>query len=163
LVLLPVFILIVIPSTTIPAMHSFNKMQDVSELHESTYIPEDEPVNTASSTHTQSAQPTKEVAYHPQRQYTAEQIAVAIEILKVFPDAPIMVEVAWCESHLTPTADRANLGVDVGVFQLNQVHLNRLAELGLDRWNLHDNIAFARMLYDESGLQPWYMSEYCWG
>lgn len=161
--------LVVLPGTIVPAVGNQSVTQDVSELQEPTYTSEDEPVDTASSTRPQLQEQnlpqvnTVEVAYHPKRQYTAEQIAVAIEILKVFPDAPIMVEVARCESGLNPMADRANLGVDVGVFQINQVHLNRLAELGLDRWDLHDNIAFARMLYDESGLGPWYMSEHCWG
>lgn len=85
------------------------------------------------------------------------------EILKVFPDAPIMVKVAMCESGLNPLADRANLNVDVGLFQINQVHLARLASLGLDRRDMHDNLTYARMLYDDGGLSAWYMSEYCWG
>ena len=83
-------------------------------------------------------------------------------IRETFPEEPIMVTIAKCESSLDPSADRENLGVDVGLFQINQIHLPRLIELGLDRWNLQDNLTFARMLYDESGIQPWYMSEHCW-
>jgi len=88
-------------------------------------------------------------------------------ILNVFPDAPIMVQVAKCESGLNPLADRINYdgrtGIDVGLLQINQVHLRRLNELGLDRKNIHDNLEYSRMLYDEQGLGPWYMSEHCWG
>lgn len=143
---------------------NFIKVQDVRELQELTYQPEDVQVNTASSTRTESLQVSKDVelAYQPLREYTLEQIQVIVEILKVFPDAPIMVEVARCESNLLPSADRENRGVDVGLLQINQVHNARLAELGLDRRDLHDNLTYARMLYDEAGLQPWYMSEHCW-
>lgn len=87
-------------------------------------------------------------------------------ILNMFPDAPIMVTVAKCESGLDPLADRINYdgrtGIDVGLFQINQVHLPRLRQLGFDRKNLHDNLAYTRMLYDEQGLGPWYMSKHCW-
>jgi len=82
------------------------------------------------------------------------------EILKVFPDAPIMVEVARCESNLDPKADRK--GIDGGLFQINQIHSRELEKFGLDRYDLHDNLAYARMLYDQSGLGPWYMSKHCW-
>lgn len=83
------------------------------------------------------------------------------QILKVFPDAPIMVEVAKCESNLNPAADRK--GIDGGLLQINQIHLPTLSELGLDRYDLHDNLTYARILYDQSGLGPWYMSKHCWG
>jgi hypothetical protein len=85
------------------------------------------------------------------------------QILKTFPDAPIMVHVAQCESGLDPTADRSGLGVDVGLFQINQVHLPELSKLGLVRTNLQDNLKFARILYNQSGLKPWYKSKPCWG
>lgn len=82
-------------------------------------------------------------------------------IVNTFPEEPVMVEVARCESELDPSADRR--GIDGGLFQINQVHLPTLAELGLDRYNLHDNLTYSRILYDEQGLRPWYMSRYCWG
>ncbi len=88
---------------------------------------------------------------------------VEAKILKAFPDAPIMLEVARCESGLDPLADREHLNVDVGLFQINQVHLVRLNELGLERRNIDDNITYARLLYDGSGLSAWYMSKDCWG
>lgn len=138
---------------------------DVRELQEPTYTLEDVQIITASSTLIESLPKPKTVklAYQQPMENTPEQQMVIEEILKVFPDAPIMVEVARCESGLYPSADRENRGVDVGLFQINQVHKARLAELGLDRWDLHDNLTYARMLYDSSGLGPWYMSEHCWG
>jgi hypothetical protein len=135
--------------------------QDVSELQEPTYSPIDEQLLTAVSTHTLSPKP--KLAYQHQREYTPEQLVVVEKILEAFPEAPEMVEVARCESDLNPLADRANLNVDVGLFQLNQVHLAELNRLGLDRRNIDDNITYARLLYDQAGTQPWYMSQYCWG
>lgn len=132
----------------------------VPELQEITYTPEVEQVDTATTT-----QPAMVIAT------TTAVVAVAVplklseaqvveEILKVFPDAPIMVQVARCESGLVIHADRK--GIDVGLFQINQIHNKRLLQLGLDKRDLHDNLTYARMLYDESGLQPWYMSRHCW-
>ena len=82
-------------------------------------------------------------------------------ILQTFPEEPVMVEVARCESSLDPSRDRK--GIDGGLFQINQIHLPTLANLGLDRYDLHDNLTYSRILYDQSGLGPWDMSRYCWG
>lgn len=82
-------------------------------------------------------------------------------IISHFPEEPVMVEVARCESKLNPSADRK--GIDGGLFQINQVHLPALAELELNRYDLEDNLAYSRILYNEQGLGPWYMSRYCWG
>lgn len=131
--------------------------QDVSGQQELTYTPTD--VLTATSTQTL---PNDEVYLAYQKGNTPEEkLKVVEEILKVFPDAPIMVEVARCESNLNPAADRK--GIDGGLFQINQIHLPKLNELGLDRYDLQDNLTYARLLFDQAGLQPWYMSEHCWG
>lgn len=98
----------------------------------------------------------------PDLERSVASTTVEEKILKAFPDAPIMVEVARCESQLDPLADRGNLNVDVGLFQINQVHLSKLKELGLDRRNIDDNITYARMLYDYNKLGAWYMSKHCW-
>lgn len=89
-------------------------------------------------------------------------LTIEEKILRAFPDAPIMVEVARCESQLDPLADREHRNVDVGLFQINQVHSPTLDKLGLDRRNTDDNITYARMLYDSEGLRPWHMSKHCW-
>lgn len=82
-------------------------------------------------------------------------------IIKTFPDEPVMVEIARCESKLNPSADR--LGIDGGLFQINQVHLATLKKLGLDRYNLQDNLTYTKILHSQAGLTPWNMSRYCWG
>ena len=136
-----------------------------SETQASTYSPELE-VSTSSPSQTQPARQVKAVNPRypgpsvPPPSLSKEEVKQLI--LHAFPDAPIMVKVAECESELLPHADRAGLHVDVGLFQINQVHLSRLSELGLDRWDPVDNITYARMLYDEAGLTPWSMSKYCW-
>lgn len=156
--------MIVVPTTTVPAisMPTFG-YQDVRELQEPTYTPTDEQVETASSTRTleQYALTVME-EYLPRREYTLEQVDIVIKILETFPDEPVMVSIAFCESELNSTADRESLGVDVGLFQINQVHKPELYRLGLDRLNLTDNIKYAKILYDQAGLQPWYMSQHCW-
>lgn len=151
------------------ALYPLTVGANVPELPRLTYSPAEVQVDIATSTQPSVAEDTatKTTAVKISNSKTPAMVAsssqyVVAEILKAFPDAPIMVHVANCESELNPLADRANRNVDVGLFQINQVHKTRLAELGLDRRDLHDNIKYARMLYDESGLGPWYMSKHCW-
>lgn len=161
LVLLIITVLVAFP---------FNLEARVPELQGPTYSPNEDWSMTATSTQpdpdrslttskdfvlTSTPAPTVRTELNS-KEYVVE------EILKVFPDAPIMVEVARCESGLDPLADRKNLNVDVGLFQINQVHITRLGELGLDRRDLHDNLTYARMLYDANGLNDWLMSKHCW-
>lgn len=117
------------------------------------------PATTTQPDSDESFATSNDVVLIPSRQIS---LSIEEEILRVFPDAPIMVEVARCESNLDPLADRENRNVDVGLFQINQVHLPTLAELGLDRRNTIDNLTYARMLYDWNGLNDWYMSRDCW-
>lgn len=169
-------------------MLPFTLGANVSELQVPTYSPEEERIESATSTQpgldwslamsndvvvvstkeTEVEKPVvqKRTALAVPRVRPDEEYVVD-KILQVFPDAPIMVQVARCESGLDPQADRithdGRIGVDVGLFQINQVHLTTLNELGLDRYDLDDNLIFARMLYDARGLADWYMSEHCWG
>ena len=156
--------LLIIPLTTVLALTNQRVESSVSELQEPTYSPVDEQVETAESTRFLKEQHAKLVMkeYLPLMEYTPEQTDVVIKILETFPNEPVMVKIAWCESHLNPNADRANLGVDVGLFQINQVHLSELSKLGLDRRNIEDNIKFTKTLYDQAGLKPWFMSKHCW-
>lgn len=85
------------------------------------------------------------------------------EILKVFPDAPVMVKVAACESGFNihavgPTHDR-------GIFQVIDSWAPTANKLGLNDYktNPRSNILMARYLYDHGGLNPWNASRYCWG
>lgn len=79
--------------------------------------------------------------------------------MQAFPEAPqTAVAIAKCESNLNPKAYNPNNrdgSTDGGLFQLNSVHDHRLNQLGLDKWNVHDNIKFARILFEENGFHPW--------
>lgn len=99
-----------------------------------------------------------EVVYN----WTPERIAQEIDT--VFPDAPIMHRVMACESGGNNDAyNPTNGSHDNGLFQISDLyHGPRVRALGLDVGNPADNIKFARILYDESGLQPWSASKDCW-
>ncbi len=65
-----------------------------------------------------------------------------------------MIAIAQCESGLNPEAKGPTQ--DGGIFQIHMPsHGERMKALGLDIWNPEDNVKFARMLYDESGITPW--------
>lgn len=154
-------IAIAILLTIILALSPLFSMAAVTELQGYTYSPAVGQLTTVTTTQTAHSGSTP-IVFSIGKESTIEKLSVEEEILRVFPDAPIMVEVARCESQLDPLADRGNLNVDVGLFQINQVHVPRLIELGYERRNIHDNIAYARMLYDANGLNDWYMSRDCW-
>ncbi len=87
-----------------------------------------------------------------------------------FADAPIMVEVARCESHLNQfNTDGSVLRgritpEDVGVFQINEFfHLDGSTAMDIDIHTLEGNIAYAQYLYQTQGTRPWKASKPCWG
>ena len=53
---------------------------------------------------------------------------------------------------------------DVGACQINiEAHAKELKRLNLDVVNsFDDNISFAKILYNKSGLKPWEPSKQCW-
>lgn len=87
-----------------------------------------------------------------------------------FADAPIMHKVAYCESrnkqfNADGTVHRGVVNSkDVGVFQINEkYHLKRSQKLGIDIYTVEGNMKYAKILYKESGTQPWSASKPCWG
>lgn len=95
----------------------------------------------------------KPVLYRAETQ--EERIIRKIE--EAFPEEPRMVKVAWCESRYNPRAIGPTQ--DFGLFQLH----NPSHDLsGIDVFDVDDNIAFARKLYDQYGLKPWRASADCW-
>ena len=91
-------------------------------------------------------------------------------VRQYFADVPIMIEVARCESTFRHTlADGSVLRGkvdkrDTGVMQINTYYHGETADkLGLDLENIHDNMAYARDLYERQGVQPWSASRPCWG
>lgn len=90
-----------------------------------------------------------------------EEMKIERLVREEFTDAPIMVEVARCESEFKNVPGRTS--DDFGPLQINYIHLPELGRLGLDRTKVEDNIKFARILYNEQGLKPWKNSQGCWG
>ncbi len=95
---------------------------------------------------------------------------IAHVIQRVFPDAPIMLHIANCEStgliHREPDGSllRNRDGSSArGVFQvLMRVHQDEFARLGLDPNNDEHYFRYARLLYEQNGTQPWNASRHCW-
>ncbi len=95
-------------------------------------------------------------------------------IRREFRDAPIMIDIARCESvgfrHTIKDGTvarvlRGERGTpnDVGVFQINLlVHSEELMRLGIDPFTLEGNVAFARILFNRNGIRDWASSESCW-
>lgn len=91
-------------------------------------------------------------------------------VREYFRDIPIMVEVARCESTFRHyLADGSTLQgrvdpADTGVMQINKrYHEATATAMSLDLDDIHDNMAYARNLYERQGTQPWSASMPCWG
>lgn len=92
-------------------------------------------------------------------EWTQEKIKERIRA--TFPENPeTMIRVAECESGIKNIPGR--LSDDGGIFQINITHQKELARQELDRFDIEDNIKFARYLYDNGGLGHWKSSKSCW-
>lgn len=86
-----------------------------------------------------------------------------------FSDAPIMVEIARCESEFRQY-DASGIALSggtggnmIGVFQINApVHSDFARDIGMDVYTLDGNVNYARYLYDSEGTRPWNSSGTCW-
>jgi len=98
----------------------------------------------------------------PPRPLTVEE-----KILAAFPDEPLMLTVAYCESGngcgppIHPRAKNPN-STAKGVFQILDMTWKWTKCEG-DPYDEDDNIACARKIYDDSGLRPWEESRPGWG
>jgi hypothetical protein len=94
---------------------------------------------------------------------TTPEKTIEEKIKEAFPEDEITaLKIAQCESGLNPNAHNnrnKNGSTDGGLYQINSVHDKRLNELGLDKYDIEDNIAFARRLYEENGWRPWVCSK----
>jgi hypothetical protein len=94
---------------------------------------------------------------------------VEARVRQYFADAPIMIEIARCESgfrEFGPSGQPLNGGSGgmIGIFQINAaVHSAYAKSLGLDIDTVEGNIGYARLLYAEDGTSPWLASISCWG
>jgi hypothetical protein len=92
------------------------------------------------------------------------------QVKAYFADAPIMAEIAFCESRFRQYDANGNVlrgvvnSLDVGVLQINEkYHLDTAQKLGLNIHTLEGNMAYAKYLYDTQGTRPWNHSSPCWG
>jgi hypothetical protein len=86
-----------------------------------------------------------------------------------FTKAPILAEIAFCESRFTHFTDSGEIlrgrivPDDLGVMQINKYYHGKTADkLGIDLYTLDGNLAYAKYLYDTQGVQPWSASAPCW-
>ena len=120
-----------------------------------------------------SARSEKETAHH-QTTELAFDLADHMQeteslIRREFRDAPIMAEIAYCESRYrqysaanTPITGVVN-GSDIGVFQINRhYHGAEAKKLGYDLETIEGNMGYGRHLYESQGVQPWVHSAPCW-
>ncbi len=96
-------------------------------------------------------------------------ITVEEYVRNYFSDIPIMVEIAWCESRFRQHDENGEVlrgevnSLDRGVMQVNEFyHLEDSKKLGYDILTIEGNTAYARYIYEKSGVQPWISSSPCW-
>ena len=99
-----------------------------------------------------------------QIEITYSEASIKKRVMEAFPNNPVMLRVVSCEGGFRADAfNPTNGSNDRGPFQISErSHGNRAKQLGLDLKNPVDNIAFAKILYKESGLHPWSASKKCW-
>lgn len=85
------------------------------------------------------------------------------EIRTIFHEEPeTFIRIAKCESEFNPNAHNEETD-DFGILQINKhYHGEDMEALGLDPFNVQDNLAFGRILYDKYGTSPWNASKKCW-
>jgi hypothetical protein len=99
-------------------------------------------------------------------QYNSEHIKARVQAF--FPDLPVMVAIADCESEFRQFDHDTSLlrgggGTVVGIFQINEaIHRPLALTLGLDISSIDGNILYARHMYEEDGIYPWLSSFPCW-
>lgn len=114
-----------------------------------------------------------------QEQYTAKEtskkevermMSTEQYVRQYFKDIPIMIQVAKCESRFRQLDDDGDIhrgeinNKDVGVMQINEFyHLDTAEKENYNIYTIEGNTAYARMLYEKQGTQPWSSSKACWG
>jgi len=97
-------------------------------------------------------------------------VEIEAQVREYFSDAPIMAEIAACESKFTQfgkgdTALHGGMGGKmIGIFQIySDIHAAYAKERGMDIYTTEGNLAYARHLYEREGTRPWLSSFPCWG
>jgi len=101
---------------------------------------------------------------------TASASSTEEQVRAFFEDAPVMSQIAKCESGFRQFNTDGTLlrggreGGMVGVFQFHErIHLASALALGHDLATLEGNLAYAKHLYETSGTAPWNSAKSCWG
>lgn len=96
-------------------------------------------------------------------------VTIENKLKAIFWDAPIMIEIARCESHLRQFDSKGNVlkGIvnpkDKGVFQISETYwLDVSNQLDYNIYAVNGNIQMARYIYDTQGTKPWNASKGCW-
>lgn len=101
--------------------------------------------------------------FAPQAQTVKEYVETS------FADAPIMVEIARCESQFKQFTKKGAVvknphSTAIGLFQImSSLHKETAAKMGMDITTVEGNTAYARYLYENEGTKPWNASKACWG
>ena len=71
--------------------------------------------------------------------------------------------IIWCESRNDQSARGINKNsLDIGIFQINSIHIPRAQKLGFDLTTRAGNISFAITLMKSNQLKDWESSKDCW-
>lgn len=92
---------------------------------------------------------------------TNANAGIEAKVREQFADAPVMIDVAKCESGFrqfgpdgTPLYDPSH--TYIGVFQISEaIHTPRAQQLGHDLTTVDGNLSYARSLYNAQGTGPW--------
>lgn len=94
-------------------------------------------------------------------------------VRKSFNDAPVMIEIARCESRFNQFDKNGNVLLNhegssaTGIFQIMaSIHSKPAAKMSIDINTIEGNVAYARYLYESQGTKPWeadLKSKRCWG
>lgn len=101
---------------------------------------------------------------------TNDPKAMEAYLRKEYIDAPILIEIARCESEFRQFDKNGDVvrgivnSADIGVMQINEKYHDKTAKiLGYDLHTIAGNVAYAKHLYEEQGSKPWSASQKCWG
>jgi hypothetical protein len=96
--------------------------------------------------------------------------ATEIVVRDYFSDAPILADIAKCESEFRHYGRDGEVlrgtvvSSDLGVMQINEYYHGKTADaLDIDIYSLEGNLAFAKYLFEREGTKPWLPSVKCWG
>jgi hypothetical protein len=96
-------------------------------------------------------------------------VSIEAYVRDYFKDAPILAEIAKCESTFRQFDKEGNVlrgkvnKGDVGIMQINTYyHEDRAVKNGFDIFTIDGNLGYAKYLYGKSGDAPWVHSSKCW-